>query len=450
MLFRSCRPLRCDHLAAATLLVIHAGLLAWSATKHSPTAQEPQSLVAGLSHWELGSYQLFRVNPPLVRMVAALPVIAAGYESDWSKLKPGIGNRPGFDVGNDFAAANGERTFWLITIARWACIPFSLAGGVFCFLWAGELTGRPTAGLIALFLWCFDPNILAHGELIMTDCAAAALGVAAGYGFWRWLRRPNWQRAVVAGILLGTAQMTKTSWLLLYALWPAIWLCCWRFGRGRDLRQSSESYPALRIQSGQMAMILLISVYLLNLIYGFDGTLTPLREFRFVSRTLNGADTTGQVGNRFRDSVLGRIPVPLPFPYVEGIDMQKSDFEKPWQSYLHGEWKPGGWWYYYLYGFCVKTPHGTQLLFVIAMLTILVAWCRRKPADRSPPALPASDLAAVLLPPIALIALVSSQLAMNVHFRYALPSMGFLFVFIAATFAGLLPKAIEAEQPDRH
>ncbi|MEZ6060296.1 MAG: phospholipid carrier-dependent glycosyltransferase [Planctomycetaceae bacterium] len=441
--------MRCDHLAAVTLLVIHAGLLAWSATKHSPTAQEPQSLVAGLSHWELGDFQLFRVNPPLVRMVAALPVIAAGYESDWSKLKPGIGDRPGFDVGNDFAAANGERTFWLITIARWACIPFSLAGGVSCFLWAKELTGRPTGGLIALFLWSFDPNILAHGEFIMTDCAAAAFGVAAGYGFWRWLRRPNWQRAVVAGILLGLAQLTKTSWILLYALWPAVWLCWSRFGRHRELPQSDGAFPGFRIQSGQLAVILLISVYLLNLIYGFDGTLTPLREFHFVSRALNGADQTGQVGNRFRDSVLGHIPVPLPLPYVEGIDIQKSDFEKPWRSFLRGEWKPGGWWYYYLYGFCVKTPHGTQLLFVIAVLTTLVGLCRRKSAARSHAAVPASDLAVVLLPPIALIALVSSQLAMNLHFRYVLPSTGFLFVFIAATFVGLLPKRIEAEPPGR-
>ncbi|MDQ3331009.1 MAG: hypothetical protein M3552_10190, partial [Planctomycetota bacterium] len=117
------------------LLAVHAGLLAYGATRHSPTLNEPGHLVAGLAMWEFGRFEVYRVNPPLTRLVAALPILAAGYEMDWSRFYDGPGARPEFALGEDFVKANGERSIWLFTIARWACIPFSLIGGVFCFLW---------------------------------------------------------------------------------------------------------------------------------------------------------------------------------------------------------------------------------------------------------------------------------------------------------------------------
>ena len=40
--------------AVAVLLVIHTGLLGYSAYVHSPTKNEPGHLVAGLSHWNSG------------------------------------------------------------------------------------------------------------------------------------------------------------------------------------------------------------------------------------------------------------------------------------------------------------------------------------------------------------------------------------------------------------
>lgn len=128
------------------MLAIHTLLLGYSAYVHSPTLNEPGHLVAGLSHWKFGRFELYRVNPPLVRMVAALPVMAVGYEEDWTGFYEGPGARPVFGMGEDFVAANGERTFFLTTIARWACIPFSWLGAIICYLWARDLYGRP-AGL---------------------------------------------------------------------------------------------------------------------------------------------------------------------------------------------------------------------------------------------------------------------------------------------------------------
>ena len=89
----------------------------------------------------------------------------------------------------------------------------------------------------ALALWCFSPNILAHGQLVTPDIGATAMGLAAGYFFWHWLTEPGWSHAGIAGLAMGLAELTRTNWIILFALWPVAWLI-WMWapcdrGRGR-------------------------------------------------------------------------------------------------------------------------------------------------------------------------------------------------------------------------
>ena len=408
----------------AALLTIHAALLAYAATTHSPTLNEPGHLVAGLSNWKFGRFELYRVNPPLTRVVAALPVIAAGYEEDWSGFFEGPGARPVFGMGSDFIAANGPRSIWLFTIARWACIPFSLIGGAFCFLWSRELWGSHVAGLLSLTLWCFSPNILAHAELVTPDCAATSFGLGAGYCFWRWLKRPTWGRAAAAGLMLGLAQLSKMTWVILFGLWPLMWLCwTWADRLGSVESEAMEivpSRPPVRVRLAQLGAVLLGGFYLLNLGYGFDGTFTRLGDFVFVSGMLTGEEP-GACGNRFAGTPLAALPVPLPEQYVLGVDVQRldlEDFNRP--SYLWGEWKWGGWWYYYLYGLLVKVPHGTQALALVASARAIAHAFEVRCL---------SGVVVLLAPTTLVFALISSQTGFSHHFRYVLPCLGSLLVF---------------------
>lgn len=414
------------------LLATHSGLLAYSATRHSPTMLEPGFLVAGLSHWEFGRFEIFRVNPPLVRMVAALPVMAAGYEMDWGGFYDSPTSRAEFSMGADFIKSNGERSIWLFTIARWACIPFSLIGGLFCFFWSRELWNSNLAGLITLTLWCFEPNILAHGELITTDCAATSFGVGAGYLFWRWLKQPTWGRASAAGVLLGLAQLTKTTWVTLFGLWPLLWLFWLASGRHGVVNdsQSGSAPRGWKSQFTQLAGILLLGLYVLNLGYGFDGVFTRLKEYTFASTSFTGLEQAGDPGNRFADSWIGSLPMPVPRQYLRGIDLQKKDFESFGQpSYLRGEWKQGGWWYYYIYGLAVKTPHGSQMMLLLAMIT-LFTFRRRSPTGEITTW---ADLVVLLTPAVLVLVLVSSQLEFNHHLRYVLPVLGFAYTLAGVT-----------------
>lgn len=421
------------------LLTVHGGLLAYSAARHSPTWLEPAFLASGISHWQFGRFELYRVNPPLVRMVAALPALVVGCETDWSGYKDRPGSRAEFAVGDDFIRANGRRSVLLMIYARWACIPFSLIGAYFAYRWARDLYGQ-RAGLITLTIYVFDPNLLSHGELITPDSACTGFGIVAGYTFWRWLKQPTWGCAAVAGGALGLAELSKMSWLVLFGCWPVLWLI-WRSLEPRvetalrptgasitipcnvneqlsssHIPRSNGSPPPPSPSVLQLSTILLLGVYIINLGYAFGGVGTKIGEFQFVSRTLTGLDESGKPGNRFRNSWIGQLPVPFPEQFVLGFDSQKKDFEEFGQmSYLLGEWKNGGWWYYYVYGLLVKVPCGTWGLFVLVIVLRL--------AGHFPQSSPRDELV-LLLPAALLLCLVSSQTAFNIHLRYSFPLLG--------------------------
>jgi len=408
-----------------SILSLHAAMLAWGAYLHSPTLNEPGHLAAGISNWQFGRFDVYSVNPPLVRMLAAVPVLLAGAKTDWRGFYEGPGTRSEFRLGSDFVAANSVRSTWLFTLARWACIPFSLLGGYICFRWGSELYG-PAAGLLALTLWCFCPNVLAHGQLITSDAAAASLALAAGYTFWRWLKQPTWWHTLVSGLVLGVAELAKTTLVVFYPLWPLMWLAY----RWPELRQMSHRCWLREL--GMLASRMLVGMYVINLGYGFEGTCMRLGNYRFVSAALGAAPGTKEApsngGNRFSGTWLSSLPVPLPKHYLLGIDLQRQDFEnfnRP--SYLRGQFSPKGWWYYYLYALAIKVPLGTWLLIALAASVRIAA----KTGWR--------DEFILLSPAFIILAFVSSQTGFSEHMRYVLPIFPFAFVWIgrlAAVFDG--------------
>jgi 4-amino-4-deoxy-L-arabinose transferase-like glycosyltransferase len=362
-------------------------------------------------------------------MIAALPVMIAGASTDWTQFSASPTARPEFVMGADFVAANGERSMWLFTLARWACIPFSLLGGVICYLWARDLYGT-VGGLLALTLWCFCPNILGHGALITPDVAATAFGLAAAYTFWRWLRRSTWTATLASGLVLGMAELTKMTLGILFGLWPILWLV-YRWPQRRSLRPRDW----LR-ELGMIAAQMLVAVYILNLGYGFEGSLTRLGDFKFVSATLGANEGQQEVpragGNRFADSWLADVPVPLPKNYLLGLDLQKRDFEHYHHpSYLRGQFRQRGWWYYYLYALAIKVPLGNWLLLLLAAVSGF--WIRSAP---NPSGLKprvsslARDEFVLLAPAVVILVLVSSQTGFSEHMRYVLPAFPFAFVWI--------------------
>ncbi|MEZ6114140.1 MAG: glycosyltransferase family 39 protein [Pirellulaceae bacterium] len=288
---------------------------------------------AGWSHWRFGNFDAYRVNPPLARLDGG-----GGGGDSVSKPRMGLvppAVVPAIAASGNWAGIgqNEQRGCVLVfTLGRWACIPFSILGAVICYCWALDLYGS-VSGLMAALLWCVSPTVLANAQMLTPDTAAAALGVTCCYAFWRWLREPDWSRALAAGILVGFAELTKTTWLILVPLWPAMWLVDRAWRRSTEMTQNglSRVTPPFRREAVQLLVMGLVALHVLNTGYAFRNARSSIRADLFVSGTLGGLSPDRphgpQLGNRFRLTWLRDVPVPLPADYVLGIDRQKLDFE---------------------------------------------------------------------------------------------------------------------------
>ncbi len=406
-------------------LAFHVGLLAYAATLHSPTLNEPGHLVAGLVNWKYGRFEVYNVNPPLVHYLAALPVVLSTYDGELQGFFDSPGGRPEFRMGANFIAANKSRSMWLMTLSRWACLPFSVLGALVCFFWACDLWKSRVAGVVSLWVWCFEPFLVGHAELITPDVAATSIGMCTVYCFWRWTKNEKWSWAIASGVFLGLSLSTKLTWVVFLPLLPLL------FFVKEILPEKNDSVQSFHVRLVQLTVILVLGIYLLNMVYQFDGVFKKLKDYDFVSQSLSGHVSVDSVGNRFRHSLLGEVPVPFPEQFVMGIDAQKKDFEyyvRP--SYLRGEWRYGGWWYYYLLGAFIKTSHGFHSLILLAVAEILRRLLSRdQQKNHAEISGRFGDFCFLVIPALVVFVLVSSQVGFNHHVRYVLPVCGFLIVF---------------------
>lgn len=391
-------------------LVLFATALGFNALTFSATVDEPGHLAAGIAYWRLARFHVYRVNPPLIRLIAAIPAVLDGAPSAtvaiYSELESKPTLRRNISLGYDFFAENRESAFQWLLWGRLCCIPICLLGAWACWRWGDELFGRPS-GLVAFLLWITSPLILGHGWLITSDVAGAALGVVAAYLFWRWLRSDTTGRLLSAGTMLGVAMSAKTTWIVALVLWPLLLLA--HFGRETTKRS------ILRL-----GLLLGVAVYVVNCLYGFEDTAFRLGELDFVSRHFRGAAHLGAAGNVFRETWLAWIPVPFPKNFISGIDLQLADFERSWPCYLGGEWQQRGWWYFYVVGLFAKHPIGLSVLTLLC-----VGWqFQRAASDRVVGHMPWILAAALLI-------LVSSKTGWTQHVRYAMPVLPFWYVWVS-------------------
>ncbi len=373
-------------IAMTVLLTVHTGLVSWAIFRNSVVVDEVNHLPAGVSYLQMKTFEVYHQNPPLVKLLGAAAALAAGARADYSgfwrhaRVTGTEIHYVGF--GHDFQMANVRppgQYHRIYRAARVVVLLFSLAGALLVFFWARQLFGD-VGGLISMALWCLSPNVIANAAMLTTDLPATVMMFAATWAFWAWLRRPTWPATAAVGLLLGLAQLTKFSALILFLVWPllalpVLWRRAWPDDSGPTSLQSRISLLASR-----GAVILGICVLVVNAGYLFQGSGRKLGEFDFLSQALTREVSGGFDShplhpyrevyktrvNLFRGTWFEAFPVPLPEHYVLGFDEQTFEMKPGVEGYhftvyLRGEVSTSGWWYYFLYALLVKSTPGAYL-----------------------------------------------------------------------------------------
>jgi hypothetical protein len=237
---------------------------------------------------------------------------------------------------------------------------FSMLVAFMVFYWSRELYGA-IPGLISLGLYVFDPNIIAHSQLVTTDIYITGMVLFCSYWLWKFANSRKWFDGLVFVILLGLAQLAKYTAVSLYFLF-AIQLLVHDFPRLREafsggfLRAWKEMLRYLKY----FLVVTFFSILIINTGFLFNRTFTSLQSYQLKS------DFFGAIQSRIH------LIVPLPYPYLEGLDWitakERTDLGFIYIYLLgrthFGEGFPG----YYIIASALKVPIATQIIMVASFV----------------------------------------------------------------------------------
>ncbi len=308
--------------------------------------------------------------------------------------------------------------------ARFITILFSLLTACVLYRWSRELYGFVPA-LFTLFLYAFDPNIIAHSQLVTTDIYAAGMILLAIYTLWRFSKQRDWRHLCVFGLTAGLAQLSKYSAVLVYPLSAGLILIL-DLPALRSMFKNSESRQLaayLRRAALASAFVILLGILIINAGFLFNRTLTPFGDYQFRSRLLQVVQS--------RLTFLRPLPVPLPYPYIEGLDWvhyRERTGRGYGAIYLLGHLRRGqGFPGYYLAAYLFKEPIASQIVFLIALIVYLSRWkYRRFPDDEL-----------FLLGPLLFFTLFFNLLdRAQIGIRFFLVAFPFIFAFSGRLMSG--------------
>ena len=412
-------------------LIVQALLAMDCARSWTPTHDEFWHLPIGLRMWTSGKLDDDVINPPLVRMWAAIPLALGGAHPGDAGAKPDVG-----DIGDAFWAANSDVRFWFLC-GRLMIIPLATLTGLILALWGRAWYGERAAFLSVLLFSCC-PTMIANAAIVTHDLPLATAWIATLFALVRFAERPSWRGALLFGAVLGVAQLTKLTAVLLGPVCVVVWFVLrWPVVRGegnaslttpthsvsedaRGIIAKSSSLTqrvgvASRAERSVLAQqwlaAIIVALLVINASYLFRGTGTALKDVPFASGRMVAAQRAL--------AIVGRCPVPLPRDYIAAFDRLAMDLERKHPVYLDGEWRDRPFARYYAAALSYKLPLSALVLILVASATL--AWPRPNSLDRR--------RAVCLLIAVAILPVLASGSANQIGIRYVLPTLPLLHLF---------------------
>ncbi|MGD8894506.1 MAG: glycosyltransferase family 39 protein [Acidobacteriota bacterium] len=401
-------------------IAVHGGLALHTMSGNAATFDEGTHLPAGYTHLTLGDHRLNPEQPPLVKLLAAAPLLAVDpvVRTDhvaWTSARQ-------WEFGRRFLYAwnDGDR---LLFLGRLPIVGLTLALLAAVFVRTRRLAG-PTAAAIALGLAVLSPDLLAHGNLVTTDLALALFVFLAVAAFGRLLERATWGRLAATGLAVGAALATKFSGFVLGPVLIALGAIAVGGGRPLELALVAPSRTVSgRLQKARVVLAFLVAIAATALLviwasYGFRRALSPDPVIRAELRTA----LEKPPGGAWERAIAATADVGLvPEDYARGLLFVLEHSEgRP--TFLCGRLSDHGFPLYFLATFLFKTPIPLLVLVLLALGRI--------------PLLPPRTAVFLWVPVVIYLGFALGR-TLQIGHRHLLPVLPFLFV-AAGEAAGAL------------
>jgi hypothetical protein len=333
LLFRK----RVDPLAISAVLLVIFAVIRIVATYRvfNQTYDEPAHIACGIEWLDQGQYRYEHQHPPLARVAVALGPYLAGIRSS--------GLKSVYQEGN-WILYTGTHYFRTLALARMGILPFFVIACALVWSWSRRLFGTGAA-LASTLLFTMLPPILAHSGLATTDMACATFVFASTYAFSRWLERPAWRQSFFLGASIALAALSKFSSLVfLPACMLAVLLLDWFIER--------PSFAAFRREALRRTISAIFAAAVLFL--------AIWAGYRFSVGRVTAENRPYETIDRF----LPESGLPA-YEFFDGIGEVEYHNARGHESWLLGEYRKDGWWYFFPVVIAVKTPIAFLLLCFI-------------------------------------------------------------------------------------
>ncbi|MFF4345786.1 phospholipid carrier-dependent glycosyltransferase [Streptomyces sp. NPDC001530] len=378
--------------AVVALLVEMAVAMVTTAVQQTPTIDEPVYAGTAVVYAQQHSLRYNPEHPPLGKLIIASGLVFAHphLDADFTGDQTELGRRLLYESGNDP---------WRVMLwARLPVIVLTLLFGLVVLAFARELVGD-VGGLVALALYAFSPDVIAHGSLATLDVPASGFLLTSVWLLWRARRRPL-LHLPLAGAALGAALATKMS--MLPAVPVLLLLAVVSVCHGRDLSVFRKARLGAAAAAG-MALVALAVVWATYL------AVDPRLRWT--------APENLPAVHGLRGLLIDWLPFPQ--PYRDGMRVQFGFENATWEGFLLGRLYRGSLWYYLPVALLVKTPLGMAALWLAGAVAMAAVPRLRSAAPY------------VLIPPAVLLA-AAMHGSRDLGVRYAL----FVPVFLGVAAAG--------------
>lgn len=400
--------------------VLFFGLFAFQLWFHvvrtSATIDEVPHILAGYRHLQCGDFGINPEHPPLLKMIAAIPLMSQDLiQPDWDCGSKITEKYEAWFAGFSFLTNNGADN--IVIPARLATSILSILLIVLVALAAREMFGRAEA-LIALILFAFEPTIIAHGALVTTDMAVSAGLFASIFLFYRYRKNPTFARFILVGISVGWTLSSKHSGIIVLPILFLLLIADVLFFSG--IKFNKDLFVYFTRQLAAFAGIVLIGFVLLWACYDFRYSALPNRTGNVISiddffmqlkmPQFIGSES-GEIVKFISQTHL------LPESYTLGLADLVATSRRP--TFLFGEVMLNGVWFYFPFAFAIKSSIALLALFPLGLITFRLYRERGR------------EMLFLLLPSLLFFA-VSLTSEINIGIRHILPVYAFFIIVAAA------------------
>jgi len=399
-------------LGASLLLIVLCAELALSAKQQSQTSDEACHILAGYRSWKNYDFGINPEHPPLVKLVAALPLLHLPLQVP--TLPRGFFRGVEFLGCSKFLYSNDADA--ILFRARMAAALFTVGLALAVFLSAFYVWGIGPA-LLALALLIFEPNVLAHGALVTTDMGVTFGLFFAVAAYLAYLKRPSVWKLILSGVAAGIALSTKHSGVLVLPILILLALTEWWLqSRATPAAETRRSTNQLWRLASSLTVIFVIAVGALWACYGFRYSARPAGLQIDPPLSAFASEGNGVASRIVLEIAHWKL---LPESYLYGLaDVFGLSNTTP--TFLFGKFYTQAQWIYFPSVLVIKSTLGFLLLLLLLPLA--------KPVfqeERLRDSL-------FLLIPAAFYFLVAMNSGVNFGVRHILPIFPFLVVLVAA------------------